>query len=181
MCVCLCVCVCMYVCLCVGKMPTLWSQIKRWKWLNCIVVWTQSSWDQSALGLRLTLRVCNGAEQSDSCGCVRARETTICTGYCMQMGVCLCELNFFWLYHLAHPAPNSQHRYCSRCRAGGGGDGGGGGGRAGMRDWGRIRCTVRLERFACWCAVIAANSTRPSTSKQHKSARERRQRRRRRT
>lgn len=30
---------------------------------------------------------------------------------------------------------------------------------------------ARLEQFAGWCAVIAANSTRPSTSKQHKRAR----------
>lgn len=29
---------------------------------------------------------------------------------------------------------------------------------------------ARLEQFAGWCAVIAANSTRPSTSKQHKRA-----------
>lgn len=55
---------------------------------------------------------------------------------------------FFRLCHLAHPASNSEHRNCSRCRAGGCDDdrSGGGGGR---QDVGRIRCTVRLERFAC--------------------------------
>lgn len=49
-------------------------------------------------------------------------------------GGVLMRTQFFWLYHLAHPASNSEHRNCNRCRTCGGGDGGSAGGRADMQD-----------------------------------------------
>lgn len=108
--------------------------------LRSVCAGTEPDTERSGTGQSRVAAVC-------VCVCERGRQPYV-LGIACKWGCVYANSIFFRLCHLAHPASNSEHRNCSRCRTGGDdGDGSGGGG--GRQDVGRIRCTVRLERFAC--------------------------------
>lgn len=113
--------------------------------LRSVCTGTEPDTERSGTGQSRPAAVCE-------CVCERGRQPYVLGNAC-KWGCVYANSTFFRLYHLAHPASNSEHRNCSRCRAGG--DDGGGGGSAG-RQGGRRQDSLHSP-FRAICLLMCGD------------------------